>query len=94
MNLPASVAEFLYRFRHAFVIAVIAGAVLFAPQADLTKIYNDLSAWISQDDPVYQTYERFRTEFGGTRTLIIALKSDRIFTPEGLGFIEQVTAEL
>jgi uncharacterized protein len=94
VNLPASVAEFLYRFRHAFVIAVIAGAVLFAPQADLTKIDNDLSAWISQDDPVYQTYERFRTEFGGTRTLIIALKSDRIFTPEGLHFIDQVTREL
>lgn len=94
MNLPASVAEFLYRYRHAFVVGVLAGALLFAPQADLTKIDNDLSAWISRDDPAYQTYEKFRAEFGGTRTFIVALKSDRIFTPEGLQFIERVTDEL
>src|SRR5919108_2607499 len=94
MNLPASVAEFLYRYRHAFVVAVLGGALFFAPQADLTKIDNDLSAWVSRDDPVFQTYERFRAEFGGTRSLIVAVRSDRIFTPEGLQFIEQITDEV
>ena len=29
-----------------------------------------------RSDPVYQDYERFRDEFGGTRTLIVALQAD------------------
>jgi predicted RND superfamily exporter protein len=94
VNLPVHIAEFLYRFRHAFVIAVFAGAAFLLPRVDLTQIDNDLSAWISKRDPEYQTYERFRQEFGGTRTLIVALESDRIFTPEGLQFIERITSDL
>jgi hypothetical protein len=50
--------------------------------------------WISKDDPVYQTYERFRQEFGGQRTLLIALKSDQLFSPDSLQFIREVTAAL
>ena len=50
--------------------------------------------WISRDDPVYRTYERFREEFGGQRTLLIALRSPRLFTPEGLAFVRQVTDDI
>ena len=73
---------------------MLAGAVLFAPRVNLTAIDNDLSAWISKEDSTYQDYERFRNEFGGTRSLIVALRSSGIFTPGGLAYIERVTHEL
>jgi predicted RND superfamily exporter protein len=91
---PARLANFLYRFRLALSAVVVIGAVAFAPRADLTNIDNDLSAWISRDDPAYVNYERFRNEFGGTRSLIIAVRGDRLFTPEGLGYIDRVTRDL
>ena len=51
------------------------------PRVNITHIDNDITAWFSKQDPVYQDYERFRTEFGGTRSLIIALKAE---TPDVL----------
>ena len=91
---PVALAAFLFRWRLPLSALIVVGALAFVPYADLTKIDNDISAWISEDDPEFQTYERFRKEFGGTRNLIVALRSDRIFTPEGLAFIERVTLEL
>ena len=77
----ARLADVLYRFRFPLSALVLVGALWFAPSANITNIDNDLSAWISKDDPTYQDYERFRDEFGGTRNLIVALESDRLFTP-------------
>ncbi len=90
----ARLADFLYRFRFPLSALVMVGALWFAPSANITNIDNDLSAWISKDDPAYQDYERFRAEFGGTRNLIVALESDRLFTPEGLRYIQRITSEL
>jgi predicted RND superfamily exporter protein len=87
-------AEFLYRFRYAFTAVAVAGALVFAPSTNLTNIANDLDAWISPDDPAYQDYERFRAEFGGTRTLIVALQSDRLFSTEVLDYIDRISREL
>ena len=70
------------------------GFLYFAPARTSPRIDNDLTMWVSKTDPVYQTYERFRTEFGGQRMLLVALKSERVFTPEGLAFIRQVTADI
>jgi predicted RND superfamily exporter protein len=94
VSAPAVIAEFVYRFRYAFAAFVLAGAAVLLPRADLTTIDNDLTAWVSKDDPVYQTYERFRQEFGGTRSLIVAIQGDRLFTPDGLAFIERLTRDL
>ena len=90
----AALAELLYRFRLPLSAAIIVGALWFAPAANITNIDNDLSAWISRDDPAYQDYERFREEFGGTRNLIIALEGDHLFTREGLSYIARVTRDL
>ncbi len=94
MNAPVRLADFLYRFRLPLSALVVIGAVLFAPNVNLTSIENDLSAWISRDDPAYQDYDRFRSEFGGTRSLIVAIRSDRIFTAEGLSYIDRITRDL
>ncbi|MEW6322270.1 MAG: MMPL family transporter [Acidobacteriota bacterium] len=94
MSRPARIARVIYRWRLAISAFVVAGALALAPLVDFTRLDNDLSAWISPDDPVYQTYERFRDEFGGTRTLIVAIRAAGIFTPEGLAFIDEVTRDI
>jgi len=92
--MSAAVARLIWRFRLPACAAVVLGFLALAPKTNFTDLDNDLSAWISKDDPVYQTYERFRREFGGGRTLIIALKSDRLFTTESLEFIRSVTDDI
>jgi predicted RND superfamily exporter protein len=93
----AALADFIYRWRLPASAVIILGAILCVPRADVTHIDNDITAWFSKEDPVYRDYERFRNEFGGTRSLIIALKadsSDRLFSRETLRFIQQVAGDI
>jgi predicted RND superfamily exporter protein len=88
------VAELIYRFRYLFCGLIAAGFVALIPLVNVTGIDNDVSVWISEDDPVYQTYDRFRDEFGGQRTLLIALQSDQLFTPAALDFIRALSEDI
>jgi predicted RND superfamily exporter protein len=92
--MSARLADFLFRFRHPLCAAIAVGFFALLPLTEITAIDNDITTWISRDDPVYQTYERFRTEFGGQRTLLIALKSDRLFSPDALEFIRTITSDV
>ena len=92
--MSAALAAFIYRFRYALSGLIVLGAVALAPSVNFTSIDNEISMWISEDDPVYQTYERFRDEFGGQRTLLIALRSDRLFTPAALEYIDRITGDI
>jgi predicted RND superfamily exporter protein len=92
--MSAAIARILWRTRYALCAFIILGFLALAPSTNFTTLDNDLSAWISKSDPVYQTYERFRDEFGGGRNLIIAIKSDRLFTRELLDFIRTATDEI
>ena len=90
-------AAFIYRWRLPLTALILTGAVLSIPHADITHIDNDITAWFSKEDPVYKDYERFRAEFGGTRSLIVALKADsaeRLFARDTLAFIERVTGDI
>jgi uncharacterized protein len=90
-------ADLLWRWRFPLSALIVLVAIAFAPHANVTRIDNDISAWFSKDDPVYRDYERFREEFGGSRTLIVALKADspdRLFSRAGLDFIRDATAEI
>jgi hypothetical protein len=94
--------DLLWRLRWILSAAIVVGAVALAPRADVTKIDNDITAWFSHGDPVYREYERFREEFGGTRTLIIALEVTReapdavkgIFTADRLRFLDTVSDDI
>jgi uncharacterized protein len=93
----AWLADQLWRFRFPLSAIIVLGAIAFAPSANITHIDNDITAWFAKDDPVYRDYERFRDEFGGSRTLIIALKADsadRLFSRPTLDFIRQVTGDI
>ena len=95
--MSARLAEIAWRYRRVFTVAIILGAVLMAPRANITKIDNDLTAWFSVGDPIYKDYERFRDEFGGTRTLIIALEAPSraaLISDDGLRLVDRLTVEL
>ena len=92
-----TLADLIYRWRLPASAVIVLGAILCVPRADVMNIDNDITAWFSRDDPVYRDYERFRSEFGGTRTLIVALKADstdRLFSRDTLKFIQQVTGDI
>jgi hypothetical protein len=90
-------ADLLWRWRFPLTAAIVLCAIAFIPRANITHLDNDVTAWFSKADPVYRDYERFRDEFGGSRTLIVALKADtaeRLFSRPTLDFIETVTGDI
>jgi uncharacterized protein len=92
--MTARLADLIFRFRYPLCAFIVLGALYFAPKTNITEIDNEITMWISKDDPLYQTYERFRQEFGGQRLLLVALRSDSLFTPESLEFIRSVTDDI
>ena len=91
--MSAALARAVWRFRFILTLLIAAGALLFAPAVSRTTIDNDLTSWFDPQDPIYQQYERFRDEFGGTRTLIVAIKApskDRLLSAESFAFIDKV----
>jgi uncharacterized protein len=92
-----ALASFIYRWRLALTGVILLGAAASIPSVNITNIDNDITAWFSREDPVYLGYERFRNEFGGTRSLIVALKADsadRLFSTDTLMFIADVTGDI
>jgi uncharacterized protein len=90
-------ADQLWRWRYPLSGFIILAALAFAPRANITHIDNDITAWFAKDDPVYRDYERFRDEFGGSRTLIIALKAgsaDQLFSRPVLDFVRKVSGDI
>ena len=90
-------ADVLWRWRYPLSAIIVLTAIAFVPRANITHIDNDISAWFGKDDPVYRDYERFRDEFGGSRTLIVALRADsaaRLFSTATLEFIRRVTGDI
>lgn len=95
--MSARLAVVIYRWRRWLSAFIVIGAVLLLPRVNVTAIDNDLTTWFQQDDPVFQEYQRFRDEFGGTRTLIIAIEApsrDRLFSREAFAYIDDVSADI
>jgi len=95
--MSAALARILWRARFPLTLLIVAGALGLAPRANFTKIDNDLTSWFSPADPIYQQYERFRDEFGGTRTLIIAVRAPskaRLLSDEAFAFIDRVSGDI
>src|SRR5512132_1311350 len=92
------IAGFLYRWRTVLSAFIVLGAIASLPTAAVvTRIDNDITAWFSKRDPVYQQYERFRQEFGGTRSLIVALQAEpgaTIFNDATFRYLEEISADI
>lgn len=89
-----ALALFIYRWRFLLSAVAVGGAIVLLPRSDITNIDNDITAWFSRSDPVFQDYERFRREFGGTRSLIVAVQGERLFTREGLQFLTDASSQI
>jgi predicted RND superfamily exporter protein len=92
-----ALAVLIYRSRFLLSAFIVFGAIILAPRANITNIDNELTAWFSRTDPIYQQYERFRDEFGGTRNLIIALQAPdraRLFSRAGFDAIEAISQDI
>ena len=95
--MSARLADVLWRRRYPLSAFIVLVAIAFAPRANITHIDNDITAWFSRQDPVFLDYERFRSEFGGTRSLIVALKADspdRLFSRDTLAFIDRINGDI
>jgi predicted RND superfamily exporter protein len=92
--MSAWLADTIFRLRYPALAVIAIGFLWFAPKTNFTELDNDLTMWVSKDDPVYVTYERFRQEFGGQRNLLIALTSERLFAPASLEFIREITRDI
>ncbi len=95
--MSAALARGLWRFRYALSFLIVAGAIAFAPAVGRTTIDNDLTSWFRPDDPIYRQYERFRDEFGGTRTLIIAVRAPskaQLLSEASFAFIDKVSGDI
>lgn len=92
-----TLADLVWRWRRFCVWFIVLGAIASAPSANITKIDNDLTAWFTVTDPIYKDYERFRDEFGGTRTLIIAVEApskEALLSEQGLRLVESLTSRI
>ncbi len=95
--MSAWLAHVLWRWRYVNCAAIVIVALSFLPHVNPERLDNDVTAWFSRDDPIYRDYVRFRDEFGGSRSLIIALEADsadRLFSNASLDFIRQITSDI
>src|SRR4030095_12005392 len=93
-RMSARLADLIYRFRLPLCAGIVVGFLGLLPLTNVTVVDNDISMWISRDDPLCRTHARFREECGAHPTLLIALRSERLFTPEGLAFVRQITDDI
>jgi hypothetical protein len=89
-----SLAAWQYRHRWRIAGAVLLASVALLPHAKGLAFENDMSTWFQPDDPVYATYRHYRDEFGGTRTLIIAVESRDLWSRPVLEYLKRLSFEL
>ncbi len=84
----------LYKARFIATGVIIGLTIMFGISIDIESD-NSLRAWFSKDDPYYIAYEHFIDTFEeGGKYLIVALKSDQIFTLDVLRYIKRKTETL
>ena len=85
-------AAILYRFRFYWLGLIIAITIIFGSFIRI-EMDNSLKAWFSSADPDYIGYEDYRNAFEGGRFLIVALRSQDIFSLNVLRYIKKKTEE-
>jgi predicted RND superfamily exporter protein len=91
-------AAIVYPWRWYLTAIAVLGALFFAPSVVvIANIDNDLTAWFSREDAAFREYERFRQEFGGTRSLIVALETTdktSFWTGRRLEYLDAVSGDI
>jgi predicted RND superfamily exporter protein len=77
-------------------VILIVFALLAAPLAHVPQIKMDTSTegFMHDDDPVLLEYNAFRAQFGRDERIVLALKSDNIFTLKFLNTLKEIHEEI
>lgn len=90
--------RFLIRFRFPVLLLVMIGTVMLGAQARHLTIDTSNEGLLQPDDEILTTYNSFRDQFGRDDLLVMAIKSDNVFTISYLTKLkelhEQLEAEL
>jgi predicted RND superfamily exporter protein len=75
-----------FAYRHAWVVIGLVLACTVSLATQLPKIGFDTSTegFFNEEDPVRVTYDAFRREFGQDTMILLAIRSDEVFTLETL----------
>jgi predicted RND superfamily exporter protein len=79
-----------------FKVILVVLALLAAPLSHVPQIKMDTSTegFMHPDDPVLITYNKFRAQFGRDERIVLAIKSDNIFTVDFLTTLRDLHEEL
>ena len=85
-----------YIYDNPFKIIVMVLALLAAPLAHVPEIKMDTSTegFMHPEDPVLITYNQFRAQFGRDERIVLAIKSDKIFTVDFLNKLKNLHEEI
>lgn len=90
-------AEFLFRWRWACLMAAVALSVAFAGLSQGLRFDGSVSVWFIDNDPAVERLETFRRSFGNDHFVYILLEPERggdIFTPETVRSLRDLAHEL
>ena len=75
-----------FAYRHAWVVIGLSLACTVSLATQLPKIGFDTSTegFFNEEDPVRVTYDAFRRKFGQDTMILLAIRSDEVFTLETL----------
>ncbi|HOO47360.1 MAG TPA: efflux RND transporter permease subunit, partial [Deltaproteobacteria bacterium] len=88
-----TVALIIYRLRYILAVLCLVITVFFGLSINM-DLDNTISAWFAEDDPVSVDYHNYRDTFEGGRYMIVAVRSEKLFSYEVLKYIRNITEEL
>ncbi len=83
----------IFRLRYILLALILVFTIVFGLFINM-DLDNTISAWFAKDDPISINYNSFRDTFEGGRYIIVAVKSQRLFSQDVLGYIKTKTDEL
>ena len=83
-------------YDNPFKVILLVLAMLAAPLAHVPQIKMDTSTegFMHPEDPVLLTYNKFRAQFGRDERIVLAIKSDNIFTVDFLNTLRKLHEEI
>lgn len=86
--------EILLRCRFAVLAAALVLTVLLGGQATRLRTNWNEQEELSARDPEVRSFREFLGRFGGQEYLLVVLQADELFTPDGLGYLRDLTEAL
>lgn len=87
-------ASFILSYRWWFLASLIGLTAFLGWNIKHIRTDNSIEVWLNEDDPGLSFYNSFKKDFGGEEFILIVIDSEKIFTKEAIGLINQITSEI